>query len=371
LLTTLRRDGNAVQRRMMRIIGDRSNILNQEEAIAMKPRFAQLFAMLIWLLASLAGAQDHDSLPSWNDRAAKQAILKFVRTTTDPSSPNFVPPEQRIATFDQDGTTWVEQPMYTQFIFALERVAAMAPQHPEWKTTQPFQSLIAGDKAAIANFTDKDVEAIMLVTHTGMTVDQFHGIVKDWLAQARDKRWNRPYTELIYQPMLELMQYLRANGYRTYIVTGGGQEFVRVYAEQVYGIPPEQVIGTALATQYTHDDAGQLVLMRTPKLLLNDNSSGKAEDIYLFTGRHSKAAFGNTAGDQQMLQYTQTAGGAPLMMLVLHDDAQREYAYGPAQGLPDSKVGTFTQALYDQAKAKGWIVISMKDDWKHIFAWEK
>jgi len=321
------------------------------------------------LLAITAWAQD--PLPSWNDGPTKQAILNFVKTSTDPSSPSFVPPEQRIATFDQDGTTWVEHPLYVQVIFALDRVVALAPQHPEWKTTPPFAAVLADDKAAMAKFTTKDLEAIVMATHTGMTVEQFSAIVKDWIAQAKDPRWHRLYTELIYQPMLEVMQYLRNNGYRTYIVTGGGQEFVRAYAEKVYGIPPEQVIGSALDAEYRYDQQGEGVLVRPPKLLLNDNFSGKPEDIYLFTGRHSRAAFGNSTGDQQMLEYTQASGGAPVMMLVLHDDAEREYSYGPAHGLPDTKIGTFTQALYDEAKSRGWTVISMKNDWKRIFAWEK
>ena len=323
------------------------------------------------LLLLAYAAMALDPLPSWNDGAAKKAIINFVMTTTDKSSPNFVPSEQRIAVFDQDGTTWVEHPMYTQVVFALDRVVALAPQHPEWRTTQPFAGVLSGDKAVTATFTMKDLEAILMATQTGMSVEQFQTIVSDWIAKAKDSRWHRPYTELIYQPMLELMQYLRANGYKTYIVTGGGQEFVRTYAEKVYGIPPEQIIGTAIDAQFTYNAAGQGILMRPPRLLLNDNFSGKPEDIYLFTGRHSKAAFGNSTGDQQMLEYTQAGGGASLMMLVLHDDAQREYAYGPAQGLPDSKVGTFTPALYDEAKAKGWTVISMKKDWKRIFAWEK
>ncbi len=337
----------------------------------MKRQLLRTLSALWLFLAFIAVATAQDPLPSWNDGPAKQAILNFVKVTTDQSSPNFVPPEERIAAFDQDGTTWVEQPMYTQFVFAFERVAALAPQHPEWKTTQPFQAVLTGDKAAMEKFTNDDLIKIMLATHTGMSVDQFATIVKDWLAKAKDKRWDRPYTELVYQPMIEVLQYLRANGYRTYIVTGGGQEFVRVYAQQVYGIPPEQIIGSALAVQYTYDKDGQGILMRPPKLLLNDNFAGKAEDIYTFIGRHSKAAFGNSTGDQQMLEYTQAGGGAPLMMLVLHDDAKREYAYGPGQQLPDSKVGTFTQALYDEAKSKGWFVISMKNDWKRIFAFEK
>jgi len=336
----------------------------------MNRRFTlSITACIVLLLAAAARAED--PLPSWNDGAAKQAILNFVKTTTDPSSSSFVPPEQRFATFDQDGTTWVEQPMYTQVIFALDRVAALAPKHPEWKTTQPFATVLSGDKAAMSKLTMKDLETILVATHTGMTESEFQTIVKDWIAKARNPRWDRPYTDLTYEPMLELMKYLRANGYKTYIVTGGGQAFVRAYAEQVYGIPPEQIIGSAFEAKYGYNQAGQAILTRPPKLLLNDNFSGKPEDIYLFIGRHPKAAFGNSTGDQQMLEYTQAGGGAPLMMLVMHDDAKREYAYGPAQGLPSSKVGTFTQALYDEAKSKGWVVISIKNDWNRIFAWER
>lgn len=327
--------------------------------------------LLVVLCAGLALQAQTDPLPSWNNGAAKQAILNFVHTTTDQSGPNYVPPDQRFATFDQDGTTWVEHPIYTQVAFTLDRVRELAPQHPEWKTTEPFKSVITGDKAAMAKFTMKDFETIFAATQSGMTVEAFQTIAKDWLATAKDPRWHRPYTELIYQPMLEVLQYLRANGYRTYIVTGGGQDFVRAYAQQVYGIPPEQIIGSAVATKYTYDAAGKGVLVRPPKLLLNNNFSGKPEDIYLFIGRHPEAAFGNSTGDQQMLEYTQAGSGATLEMIVLHDDAQREYAYGPADGLPATEVGTFTQALYDEAKSHGWFVISMKNDWKRIFAWEK
>jgi hypothetical protein len=258
--------------------------------------------------------------------------------------------------------------MYTQVIFALDRVGALAPQHPEWKTTEPFQAVLSGDKAAMAKFTMKDLEAIIAATHTGMTVEVFQGIAKGWAAKAKQARFGRLYTELVYQPMLEVMKYLRANGYKTYIVTGGGQDFVRSCADRIYGIPKDQVIGSAGALSYSYNKQGQAILTKTPKMLLDNNFSGKAEDIYLFLGRHPKAAFGNTAGDQQMLEYTQAGGGASLQMLVLHDDEKREYAYGPANGLPDTKVGTFSQALYDEAKTKGWTVISMKSDWKRIFA---
>jgi phosphoglycolate phosphatase-like HAD superfamily hydrolase len=312
-----------------------------------------------------------DPLASWNDGPAKQAIVDFAKTTTDKSNPKFVAPEDRIATFDQDGTTWVEQPIYSQVLFAFDRVGALAPQHPEWKTKEPFKALLTGDKEAIAKFNLKNIEVIALATHTGMTAEAFQPIVKDWMATAKHPRFDKLCSQMVYQPMLEVMRYLRNNGYRTYIVTGGGQDFVRAYAQQMYGIPPEQIIGSALDTQYQYNKDGQGILMRDPKLLLNNNGAGKAEDIYLFIGKHPKAAFGNTDGDRQMLEYTQASGGASLEMLVLHDDAQREFAYGPAQGLPDTKVGTFPQALYDEAKAKGWTVISMKNDWKRIFAWEK
>ena len=353
----------------------------------MKPRLTLLSTLLIATLitvgcstapvpsgpsaGSTAAAPATDPLASWNDGPAKQAILDFVKTTTDKASPKFVPPEERIATFDQDGTTWVEQPIYSQVLFAFDRVGALAPQHPEWKTKMPFKAVLTGDKEAMAKFTLKDIEIIALATHTGMTAEAFQPIVRDWMATAKHPRYDKPYPQMVYQPMLEVMKFLRDNGYKTYIVTGGGQDFVRAYAQQVYGIPPEQIIGSALDTQYEYNKDGQGVLMRDPKLLLNNNGAGKAEDIYLFIGRHPKAAFGNSTGDQQMLEYTQASGGASLEMLVLHDDAQREFAYGPAQGLPDSKVGTFTQALYDEAKSKGWTVISMKNDWKRIFAFEQ
>ncbi|MGO9062055.1 MAG: HAD family hydrolase [Candidatus Binataceae bacterium] len=322
------------------------------------------------LLAVAVAHAQTDPLPSWNEGPAKQAILEFVRATTDRAGPSYVPPEDRLAAFDQDGTTWVEHPMYTQVIFALDRVVALAPQHPQWKTTEPFKSVLAGDRAAMARFTLKDYEAIVFATHTGMSVKGFADIVKDWIAKAKHPRWNRPYTELVYQPMLEVMGYLRANGYKTYIVTGGGQDFVRTYSERVYGIPRDQVIGSALETQFSYK-SDRVVLMRPPKLLLNNNFSGKPEDIYLFLGGPPQAGFGNSIGDRQMLEYTQGSGKRTLMMLVLHDDGKREYAYGPAHYLPPTQVGTFSQALYDEAKSKGWIVISMKNDWKRIFAFEK
>ena len=326
---------------------------------------AFVFITIIIFNISSRATSTSDPLPSWNEGDTKKAILNFVRVTTDKQNPEFVPIEERFATFDQDGTLWVEQPMYTQVIFALDRVIVLARQHPEWKNKEPFKSVIARDRDAMAKFTMKDLEEIVMVTHTGMTVDAFHGIVKDWIDNAKNPHWNRPYTDLIYQPMIEVMNLLRSNGYKTYIVTGGGQEFVRVYADKVYSVPQEQVIGSALSTKYGYDKQGNGVLNRIPKLLLNNNLSGKPEDIYLFLGRHPQAAFGNSTGDQQMLEYIQAGNGAHLLMLVHHDDAEREYAYGA-----NSKVGTFSEALMSEAIKRGWKVISMKNDWKRIFPFD-
>jgi phosphoglycolate phosphatase-like HAD superfamily hydrolase len=314
-----------------------------------------------------------DPLPSWNDGAAKQAIVTFVKDTTTQGSPTFVPPEERIATFDQDGTLWVEHPMYTQVMYVLERVPALVKAKPELAKVAPFSTvleILKGDRAAIAKLTMPDLEKLLAATSTGMSVDTFAAEAKKWLAEAKDPRWKKPYTELTYLPMQEVLKFLRANGYRTFIVTGGGQDFVRVYSNATYGIPPEQVVGSAGGTKYGYGKDGKPFLTKEPKLLLNDNNAGKPEGIHLEIGRRPNAAFGNSTGDRQMLEYTKAGDGARLSMLVLHDDAKREYAYGPAKGLPDTKVGTFTQALYDEATKQGWIIISMKDDWKRIFSFE-
>jgi phosphoserine phosphatase len=325
---------------------------------------------VLFTLGAQARAQT-DSLPSWNEGPAKQAIVAFVKETTDKASPKFVPPEARIATFDQDGTLWVEQPMYSQVLYCLDRVPAVVKAKPELASVEPFKTVLSGDRKAISKLPMKDLEKILLATLTGMPLDEFKAEVRAWLEKAKDPRWGRPYTELTYQPMLELMKYLRANGYKTYIVTGGGQEFVRVYAERVYGIPPEQVVGTAAGTSYGYGKDGKPFLTKDPKLLLNDNNAGKPEGIQLMIGRRPYAAFGNSTGDKQMLEYTKGGDGARLSMLVLHDDATREYAYGPANGLPDSHVGTFPQTLYGEATKQGWTVISMKKDWKRVFSFEK
>ncbi len=320
--------------------------------------------------ATAAKAQTATPLASWNDGPAKQAILDFVRDTTNPSSKNFVAPVERIATFDQDGTLWVEHPFYTQAVYCLDRVPAVVKAKPELANVEPFKMVMSGDFEAIANLSLHDLEEIAVATLSGMDVDTFASEATAWISAAKDRRWKRPYTELTYLPMQEVLQYFRANGYKTFIVTGGGQDFVRVYAEQVYGIPPEQVVGTAGGVKYGYDKDGKPFLTKEPKLLLNDNNAGKPEGIHLEIGRRPNAAFGNSIGDREMLEYTKAGDGARLSMIVLHDDAQREYAYGPAQGLPDTKVGTFTQALYDEAKKQGWTVISMQNDWKRIFAFE-
>ena len=329
-----------------------------------------LSAMILSNRTLAQTATSSDQLPSWKDGAAKQAILNFVRITTDRTSPNFVAPEDRIAAFDQDGTLWVEHPIYTQVVYCLERVPAVVEKQPKLKNAEPFKTVLSGNREAIAKLSMRDLEKILAATLTGMTVNEFETEVKKWLETARDPRWKRPYTELVYQPMLELLRYLRANGYKTYIVTGGGQDFVRVYSERVYGIPPEQVVGTAGGTKYGYGKNGKPFLTKEPKLLLNDNNAGKPEGIHMMIGRRPYAAFGNSIGDQQMQEWTAAGAGARLKMLVLHDDAAREYAYGPAAGLPATRVGAFTPALYDEAKKNDWTVISMKSDWKRIFAFE-
>jgi phosphoglycolate phosphatase-like HAD superfamily hydrolase len=308
-------------------------------------------------------------LASWNDGPAKQAVLDFVKATTDRASANYVPPEDRIATFDQDGTLWVEQPLYAQVFFALDRVHEMAPRHLEWKSHEPFKAVLANDLPALAHFSEGDWAELLFVTHAGMSQAEFLEIVAKWLATAKHPRFKRPFTELVYQPMIEVLEYLRANQFETFIVTGGGQDFVRTYSQRIYGIPTQRVIGSSLVTKYQFKD-GKAQLMRLPKLFFNDNFDGKAIGIDLFIGKRPSAAFGNSTGDRAMLEYTGAGNGARLKMLVHHDDAAREYAYGPAGGLPDTKVGTFTQSLMDEAKARSWTVISMKNDWKRIFAFE-
>jgi hypothetical protein len=305
-------------------------------------------------------AAAQNPLPSWNDGSARQAILRFVADVTRQGGSNFVPVDQRIATFDNDGTLWVEQPIYTQFAFALARVKALAPKHPEWKQQQPFKAVLEGDMRTLTASGERGIVQLMMATHAGMTTDEFEGIVKDWTGTAQHPRFHRPYTQCVYQPMLELLAYLRAHRFKTYIVSGGGIEFMRPWTEQVYGVPPEQVIGSSIKTQFEMRNGGP-VLMRLPEADFIDDKAGKPVGIQKFIGRRPIAAFGNSDGDQQMLEWTAAGKGARLMLLVHHTDAIREYAYDR-----QSAIGTLNKAL-DEANAKGWVVVDMKRDWKTIF----
>jgi phosphoserine phosphatase len=330
------------------------------------------FLLLLCAVHSIAAAQSvstDDPLPSWNGGPTKSTIIKFVKDVTDKNSPVFVPRDERIATFDNDGTLWTEHPMYTQLAFALDRIKALASRHPEWKTKQPLKAALDNDMKALASSGKKGLLELVMTSHAGMSTAEFEKIVTDWFKIARHPRFKRPYTELAYQPMVELLAYLRANDFKTYIVSGGGIEFMRPMTEKVYGVPPEQVIGSSIETKYEIKD-GKPVLMRLPKMHFIDDKAGKPVGINEFIGRRPVAAFGNSDGDRQMLEWTGAGDGARLMMLMFHDDAKREYAYGPAKGLPDSKFGTFPQSLMDEANKKGWLVISMKKDWKRIFAFQ-
>jgi phosphoglycolate phosphatase-like HAD superfamily hydrolase len=325
--------------------------------------------MLPRLLGATAAQAQTVPLASWNEGPAKQAILNFVRATTDPSGKDVVAVKDRIATFDQDGTLWVEHPLYAQAMFALDRVRVLAPDHPEWRSREPFKTVLSGDLSALSNFTEKDWAEIVAVTHAGMSNDAFLHIVHQWLRTAEHPRFKRAYTQLVYQPMLEVMEHLRASGFRTYIVTGGGQEFVRVYAERVYRIPPEQVVGSSIVTRYQMKD-GRPELMRAPKPFFVDDGDGKPVGINMFIGKRPYAAFGNSDGDREMLEWTNAGDGARLKMLVHHDDPVREYAYGPGGNLSQTRIGTFSDALMAEAKSHGWTVISMKNDWKRMFPFD-
>ena len=329
-------------------------------------RIGLLCVVFAAVLAAITAAAQTDPLPSWHDTDTKKAIVSFVEEVTKKGSPDFVPPAERIATFDNDGTLWPSHPMYTQLAFALDRVKALAPRHPEWKTKQPFKAVLDNDLEALAASGEKGMVELVMASHAGMSTAEFEAIVTDWLDKARHPRFKRRYTELAYQPMLELLAYLRANGFKTFIVSGGGVEFMRPMTEKVYGIPPEQVVGSTIKTKYEVRD-GEPVLMRMPEIGFIDDKAGKPVGINEFIGRRPIAAFGNSAGDREMLEWTGAGGGARLMMLVFHDDDKREYAYGPANGLPDTKFGTFPPSLMEEAKQKSWVVISMKDDWKTIF----
>ena len=328
-------------------------------------KLAKLFALVALCIANLSlPALAADPLSSWNDGKAKQSVVAFVEKVTKEGSPDFVPAPERIATFDNDGTLWAEQPMYFQLIFALDRVKALAPQHPEWKDKEPFASLLKGDvKGALAG-GEPAIFQIVMATHTGMTTEEFEKIVKDWIATARHPKTKKPFTEMVYQPMLQLLAYLRLNGFKTFIVSGGGVEFMRPWTEKVYGIPPEQVIGSSIKTRFEIRD-GKPVLVRLPEVNFIDDKAGKPVGINQHIGRRSIAAFGNSDGDLEMLQWTTAGAGARLAVIVHHTDAEREWAYDR-----NSSIGRLDKAL-DEAQAKGWTVVDMKSDWKRIFAWEQ
>ena len=318
---------------------------------------ATLALLATWI--SVAVAQT-DPLPSWNDGPAKQAIVAFVTDVTREGSPDFVPPSERVATFDNDGSLWIEQPIYVQFAYALERVRALAPQHPEWKETQPFKAVLEGDMSALAAAGEKGAVEIVAATHAGMTPDEFKQQVKEWLATAKHPRFERRYEELVYQPMLEVLTYMRANGFKTFIVSGGGIEFIRAFAEKSYGIPPDQIVGSSIVTKFERRDS-RPTLFRLPEVNFVDDGPGKPVGINQHIGLRPIAAFGNSDGDLQMLQWTTEAGGRRLGVVVHHTDAEREYAYDR-----NSKVGHLDKAL-DAASVDRWTVVDMKRDWKTIF----
>ncbi len=301
-----------------------------------------------------------DPLPSWNEGEAKQAIFDFVVRVTDSASPAFVPESERIATFDNDGCLWSEQPMYFQVIFAMDRVKALAPEHPEWATQQPFQAVLEGDIETLAASGEHGLLELVMVTHAGMTTEEFETVATDWLATAKHPTTGRPYTEMVYQPMLEVLDYLRANGFKTFIVSGGGIEFMRPWTEAVYGIPPEQVVGSSVKTAYELRD-GVPVIARLPELNFIDDKEGKPLGINSHIGRRPIAAFGNSDGDFQMLEWTTAGDGARLGVLIHHTDAEREWAYDR-----DSHIGRLDRGL-DEASDRGWVVVSMKDDWGRIY----
>jgi phosphoglycolate phosphatase-like HAD superfamily hydrolase len=315
-------------------------------------------------VAAVAQSPRPDSLPSWNDGTAKRSITDFVARVTAPGAPDFVPAEARVATFDNDGTLWTEQPNYFQAIFALDRVKALAPQHPEWKSEQPFKAVLDNDMQALAASGEKGVLAVVMATHAGLTTDEFRNAVLDWLATARHPRFNRPYTDLVYQPMIELLAYLRANGFKTYIVSGGGVEFMRPWVERVYGIPPEQVIGSSGVAKFEIGVSGAPELVKLPQVEFIDDGPGKPVGINRFIGRRPIFAFGNSDGDQQMLEWTAAGDCARFAGLVHHTDAGREYAYDR-----QSLIGKLDKAL-DEANSKGWTIVDMKRDWKVIYPFE-
>jgi phosphoserine phosphatase len=317
--------------------------------------FVAIFAVCIYSVANAA-----DPLPSWNSGPAKQAIVDFVAAVTDEKGSDYVEPAERIATFDNDGTLWVEYPMYTQVLFIFDRIKKLAPQHPEWKTTQPFKALLEGDMKTVGAAGEKGLLEMAMATHSGMTADEFEKTAADWLATQKQAKFKRLYTELVYQPQLELLEYLRTNGFKTFIVSGGGIAFMRPISEKIYGIPPEQVVGSSVVAEFKYQD-GKPVLVRQPKINFVNDKAGKPVGIYQHIGRRPLLAFGNSDADIQMIEYTMAGEGRRLGLFVHHTDAEREYAYDRK-----SHVGTLEKAL-DRADAMGWIIVDMKKDWKKVF----
>jgi phosphoglycolate phosphatase-like HAD superfamily hydrolase len=328
----------------------------------MKRNLTAVMVLAFWLaISSLATAAD--PLPSWTEGRAKQSIVDFVQRVTSPGGKDFVPEPERVAVFDNDGTLWAEQPFYFQLVFALDRVKALAAKHPEWKEKEPFKSALAGDLKGVLAGGEHALVELVMATHAGMTTEEFEQVVKNWIAAAKHPRFNRPYTECVYQPMLELLVYLRANGFKTWIVSGGGIEFMRPWTERVYGIPPEQVVGSSIKTKFELRD-GKPVLMRLPEVNFIDDKAGKPVGINQHIGRRPIAAFGNSDGDFQMLEWTTTGSGPRFGLIVHHDDAKREWAYDRK-----SSIGKLDRGL-DEAPKRGWLVVSMQRDWKFIFPFE-
>lgn len=327
-------------------------------------RILSYYTLLVCLsFATVAVSKSTTPLPSWNNGASKTAIIEFVKSVTKKGGADFVPPEERIATFDNDGTLWCEQPI-AQLMFALDRVKAEAPKHPEWKDTEPFKSVLADNMKGVMATGEQGLMQLIMASHTGMSVEEFNQIAKYWLTMTKHPKFNRPYTELVYQPMLELLSYLRANGFKTYVVSGGGVEFMRTWVEKAYGIPPEQVIGSSIKTKYEVVD-GKPVLMRLPEIDFIDDKGGKPVGIQKFIGRRPIAAFGNSDGDKEMLEWTTATNKPHFALIVHHTDAEREFAYDR-----DSSIGKLDKAL-DEAGQKGWTVVDMKKDWQRIFSFEK
>ncbi|MCC7256747.1 MAG: haloacid dehalogenase-like hydrolase [Gammaproteobacteria bacterium] len=323
---------------------------------------AHLLRALGALALAIVSASSHavEALPSWSDTASRKAIVAFVERITQPGSPDFVPAPERIATFDNDGTLWAEQPVYFQLAFALDRVKALAPQHPEWKAQEPFASLLKGDLRAALAGGEHAILEIVMATHAGMTSEEFAAVARQWLATARHPKTGRRYTDMVYQPMLELLAYLRANGFRTFIVSGGGVEFLRAFAEEAYGIPPEQVVGSGIRARY-EVRGGRPVIVRLPEVDFIDDKAGKPVGIHKFIGRRPVLAFGNSDGDFEMLEWTTSGPGARLGLILHHDDAQREWAYDR-----DASIGRLARGL-DEASKRGWVIVSMRNDWRQVY----